>query len=191
MMRVLSAAAALLLLLTGCSSSGGTPRVSGDGADVAASERLSDLPRLEATEPGGQLIAFDQYELELRPPDGDGEVTLRVYDAADPRSRARGLMQVESLPPRSGMLFRFERPQEGGFWMKNTVLPLSIAFADERGVINDILDMDPCTADPCEIYRPTSMYAYALEVPQGAFKTWGVAEGWSLVVPADLPPAEA
>lgn len=188
-MRLLTAAAFMVLL--GCSFAG-TGDPSAVGADAAAQEGDdAALPPLRATEPGGQPIIFNQIPLELRPPGGEQQgLHLRVYDAADHPSRGRGLMQVRSLPDDSGMLFRFGRPQEGGFWMKNTVMPLSIAFADERGVINDILDMQPCTADPCEIYRPDHQYAYALEVPQGAFDRWNVVEGWTLLVPDDLPAAD-
>ena len=61
--------------------------------------------------------------------------------------------------------------------MKNTLIPLSIAFADAEGTIVSILDMEPCEADPCEIYDPGVPYRSALEVNQGAFDDWGVQVG--------------
>ena len=73
--------------------------------------------------------------------------------------------------------FLFEEALTGGFWMKNTLIPLSIAFADGDGTILRILDMEPCEADPCEIYDPGVTYSSALEVNQGAFASWGVEEG--------------
>ena len=189
-MRWILAAAAVLVLLGGCSPDDGVQPEDADPPTGTTDGAETLLPPLRATVPGGQTITFDQYELGVRSPDGDETVQLRVYDADDGPSRGRGLMQVESLPDGTGMLFRFGRPQEGGFWMKNTILPLSIAFADERGVINDVLDMEPCTADPCEIYRPDSRYSYALEVPRGAFSEQGITEGWTLIVPDDLPAAD-
>ena len=65
----------------------------------------------------------------------------------------------------------------GGFWMKNTLIPLSIAFFDRQGVILRILDMEPCRADPCPVYYPGVVYQGALEVNQGWFRRRGLAEG--------------
>jgi uncharacterized membrane protein (UPF0127 family) len=61
--------------------------------------------------------------------------------------------------------------------MKNTLIPLSIAFLDADGRILRILDMEPCEADPCPLYPPGVAYTSALEVNQGAFERWGVEVG--------------
>ena len=61
--------------------------------------------------------------------------------------------------------------------MKDTLIPLSIAFWDGRGRIVRILDMTPCRADPCPTYDPRVAYRGALEVNRGAFKRWGVQRG--------------
>jgi uncharacterized protein len=61
--------------------------------------------------------------------------------------------------------------------MKNTHIPLSIAFADRRGKILKIMNMAPCHADPCPTYDPQVTYRRALEVNQGAFKRWRVRRG--------------
>ena len=66
--------------------------------------------------------------------------------------------------------------------MKNTLIPLSIAFYDRRGRIVRILDMTPCRADPCPVYDPRATYRYALEVNRGAFKRWKVHMGDRIVV---------
>ncbi len=108
-----------------------------------------------------------------------GERTVRVaVEVADtPAERERGLMERESLPEDAGMLFTYETETSGGFWMKDTLLPLSIAFYDEDGEILRLLDMDPCRADPCPVYDPEVSYRGALEVNKGAFDRWGVEEG--------------
>jgi uncharacterized membrane protein (UPF0127 family) len=108
---------------------------------------------------------------------GDNEVTVEVEVADSPSERGRGLMFRESLPEDAGMIFLFEGPQETGFWMKNTLIPLSIAFYDEAGTIVRILDMEPCRADPCALYDPGVPYHGALEVNQGAFQRWDVEAG--------------
>ena len=86
-------------------------------------------------------------------------------------------MSREFIPDDAGMIFLFDEPTTSGFWMKDTLIPLSIAFADADGRILRILDMEPCEADPCEIYDPGVPYWSALEVNQGAFVRWGVEEG--------------
>ena len=83
---------------------------------------------------------------------------MPVEVADTQEEREVGLMNRESLPVDAGMIFLFEEDNVGGFWMKDTLIPLSIAFADADGTILSILDMDPCEADPCEIYDPGVPY---------------------------------
>jgi uncharacterized membrane protein (UPF0127 family) len=106
---------------------------------------------------------------------GDVEVAVEVADSQE--EQEVGLMDRESLPADAGMIFVFDEDHAGGFWMKNTLIPLSIAFAAADGTILAILDMEPCEADPCEIYDPGVPYRSALEVNQGAFEAWGVQAG--------------
>jgi uncharacterized membrane protein (UPF0127 family) len=107
----------------------------------------------------------------------DGDVRVDVEVAETPAARERGLMGRESLAPDAGMIFVFPKTIAGAFWMKNTLIPLSIAFYDESGLIVRILDMEPCRQDPCRLYNPRVPYRGALEVNRGAFADWGVAEG--------------
>ncbi len=104
-------------------------------------------------------------------------VSVRVEIAETDPAREHGLMGRRSLPARAGMLFVFEGDVRGPFWMKDTRIPLSIAFADSSGRILRIMDMKPCTADPCAIYDPKVAYASALEVNRGAFRRWRVRVG--------------
>jgi uncharacterized protein len=105
------------------------------------------------------------------------EVTVHV-EVADPQAeRARGLMGRRELQEDAGMVFVFLTDSTSAFWMKDTLIPLSIAFYDERGTIVRILDMEPCTRDPCVLYDPEASYRGALEVNRGAFERWGVREG--------------
>jgi uncharacterized membrane protein (UPF0127 family) len=97
--------------------------------------------------------------------------------AADFTSRARGLMHRESLGANAGMLFVFEQPEIQCMWMKNTLIPLSVAFLDERGAIINIADMEPhserthCAAKPAR---------YALEMNRGWFAARGIKPGMRL-----------
>jgi uncharacterized membrane protein (UPF0127 family) len=111
-----------------------------------------------------------------------GEKVVRVEVADDAEERARGLMGRRELAADAGMVFVFPETTRGGFWMKNTLIPLSIAFYDESGALLRILDMEPCRADPCPVYDPGVAYKGALEVNQGAFDRWGVSRGDTLAL---------
>ena len=135
------------------------------------------------------MIALGLLALALTFPQGSAviqkrgrDVTLRVEIARTEAQHSQGLMFRRSLAPRAGMLFVFGAPIRGGFWMKNTLIPLSIAFAGRRGRILRTLDMAPCSADPCRVYDPNVEYAYALEVNRGAFRRWGVRRGDRIVL---------
>ena len=146
------------------------------------------LPSIKPFEPDFPPIEYRQLDLAVHSPDGQRTTTFRVYDPVNSASRVHGLMGVTDLPPDAGMLFRFAAPEDGGFWMKDTRLPLSIAFTDGQGVIGTILDMEPCNSDPCPRYRPDAPFQYALEVNRDAFRSTGVEKGWQLDIPSDLPP---
>ena len=107
----------------------------------------------------------------------DGTVSLDVQVADTPEERQTGLMGRESLSPYDGMAFVWEEPVVGTFWMKDTVIPLSIAFWDDDGRIVSILDMDPCTEDPCPTYGPDEPFVGAVEVDPGTFELHGVTLG--------------
>jgi len=92
-------------------------------------------------------------------------------------TRTIGLMQRTSLAPSSGMLFVFDRSAEHCMWMKNTLLPLSVAFVDERGTIVNIENMQPQTEDPHCAARPAR---FALEMAQGWYAERGIRAGMRL-----------
>ncbi len=111
---------------------------------------------------------------------GAGETVLTVEVAKTTEDRSRGLMYRKSLPENSGMLFVYDRDQNLSFWMKNTEIPLSIAFISRDGTIREIRHMQPFSEEPV-----VSEYAvrYALEVPQGTFERIGVGAGDRLRLP--------
>lgn len=107
----------------------------------------------------------------------EGDVVVRVEVADTDAERERGLMGRQELASDSGMAFVFPGETTASFWMKDTLIPLSISFYDDAGRIVRILDMQPCHADPCPIYDPHVVYRGALEVNEGAFRRWGVQVG--------------
>lgn len=106
-----------------------------------------------------------------------GEVSLAVEVADRAAERRKGLSGRSSLGERSGMLFLYGEETRGGFWMKDTLIPLSIAFLDGAGRVLAILDMEPCGRDPCPVYEPGLAYRAALEVARGTFARLGVDVG--------------
>jgi uncharacterized protein len=90
-------------------------------------------------------------------------VLFRPELALDNEARSIGLMRRQRAP-RDGMLFVFPEPSSGGFWMKNTLVPLRIVFFDRHGRRVRALRMQPCRRDPCPIYDPGRSYRFALEL---------------------------
>jgi uncharacterized membrane protein (UPF0127 family) len=82
------------------------------------------------------------------------------------------------------MVFLYPEDVAEAFWMKNTLVPLSIAFVAADGRVVSVAEMTPCEADPCPSYAPAGPYRYAVELAAGAFPAAGVGEGAN-VVPAD------
>lgn len=129
-------------------------------------------PRATATPLFGRgTLTFTQNERR---------VMLSVEIAESMEARSHGLMLRKSLPENAGMLFVFEEDAKWGFWMKNTLIPLSIGFVDKTWRLIEILDMvvpDEPTNGPFKIYEPSMAYRYALEVNQGLFQRKGLTAG--------------
>lgn len=142
--------------------------------DLVPVDREPALPQLHPV-----IDDWDETVVSIRTTAGTTP-TVDAKVAVAPTERRRGLMEVEELKDGSGMLFLFEDERTGGFWMRNTLVPLDIAYIDADGVIGTVLAMDPCeqaTASDCPTYVPDEPYLTALEVPQGWFARVGVAEG--------------
>lgn len=101
--------------------------------------------------------------------------TLDTEVAASPDQQQRGLMFRESMPENHAMLFVFEGPRQASFWMRNTRIPLSIAYLDAAGNILEIHDMQPF--DETSIRSRSAAVAFALEVNQGWFRKQGIGPG--------------
>jgi uncharacterized membrane protein (UPF0127 family) len=107
---------------------------------------------------------------------------IRAEVAADYASRGRGLMHRKSLAPNAGMLFIFDGAALHCMWMKNTYIPLSVAFIDEKGEIVNIADMQPHNEQSHCASRPA---LYALEMTRGWFAERGIKAGARL---GGIPP---
>ncbi len=109
----------------------------------------------------GDILGFEIETVTV------GGQTLVVAVADEGELRQRGLMGVTDFGDVDGMLFEFELPTLGGFWMKDTLVPLDIAFFDEEGNLVQIMTMTPCVTEDCPSYTPGGAYRWALERPAG------------------------
>jgi uncharacterized protein len=103
-----------------------------------------------------------------------GQMEIWVEVAKTPEERAKGLMNRNHLAKDEGMLFIFETEGYHGFWMKNTLIPLSIAFLDKEGKIVKISEMKPLTLAS---HDPPQPILYALEMNKGWFAAHGIKVG--------------
>lgn len=134
----------------------------------------------EAPRFGTSADEWPAATVSLAAEDGRSHV-IRVRVAEEPQHRRQGLMGVEEVPPGTGMLFLWDGSErEGGFWMKDTLVPLDIAYIRD-GTIVDIQRMEPCpehdSAGDCPSYPPAAPYDTALEVPADWFGEQGIAVG--------------
>ena len=138
----------------------GTPRP-GAEATLTAAPSPKTAP-LSITNKAGQTI----------------HMTVEIADTD--AARQLGLMFRSSMPPDAGMLFDFQMDTTSGFWMQNTILPLSIAFIKADGTIIDIRDMQPLDTNAI---GPSEAYRYALETNQGFFAAHNIAIGDRVTLP--------
>ena len=137
----------------------------------------------DANEPEPPLLPTAQITVS------SGEVSrpLTVELATTPSQRQQGLMYRQSMAEDRGMLFLFEQDINHGFWMKNTYIPLDIAYLAPDGTVLEIVKGEPLNTDPLTPQQP---YRHALEVNQGWFEENGLGPGAKVSIP-DVPLASA
>lgn len=160
--------AAAVVALGGCGETGAGEASSGQEARVPAGQ--------EARTPAGSASAADTPVGRQRPTTTlrVGGVRVRAEVADREAERRRGLMGRDSLPEDHGMLFVYPEQRILSFWMRNTRIPLDIAFIDQRGTIVDVQTMAPHTE---EMHRSREPAMYALEMEAGWFEEHGVGVG--------------
>jgi uncharacterized membrane protein (UPF0127 family) len=139
--------------------------------------------------PGG----FSELAIAVEPNGGGDLLAWCLLAATDEAHRGQGLMHVTDLQGYSGMAFEFPQDVQNAFYMKDTLIPLSIAWLDARGDVVTILDMEPCgSQDPCPTYAPSGPYRTAIEVPKGDLNRLGISEGARITkLPGCVPRANA
>ena len=150
-------------------------------ASMIDSTPVSTQPTVatDRTTPADDAVTPDGYELvaaRVTEPDG-ATCDLCLWLASTGSQRRQGLMYVTDLGPADGMAFVYPDPHSGWFWMKNTVMPLSIAFFAPDGSYMDAFDMEPCTSRSCIRYDTPDRFLVAVEAVQGGLPDLGMVPG--------------
>ncbi|OPY69744.1 MAG: hypothetical protein A4E57_00994 [Syntrophorhabdaceae bacterium PtaU1.Bin034] len=151
------------------------------GVFVATAILFSFLSHAFGTEPTG----MKKERLIFSP----ARVSVIAEKADSPDTRARGLMFRKSLGEKEAMIFYFEEPGYLSFWMRNTLVPLTVIFLDESFRIVDMQDMSPClkeNPDLCPVYVSRSPARYAVEVNQGFAVKHRIKTGDRVTVEKDV-----
>jgi uncharacterized membrane protein (UPF0127 family) len=158
----------LLLVALVAAGSGCGPAEGGEGADVDAARTADQESAAARPRPGAEGGILRTVEVRV------GGVPITVEIADTPALRERGLMYRDSLPPNHGMLFVYPDEQIRSFWMRNTRIPLDIAFLDRNGTIVNVELME---AQTDENTLSTAPAMYALEMAAGWFEQNDVGAG--------------
>ena len=113
-----------------------------------------------------------------------GGKSFRIEVARTDEQKREGLMNRKSLGQREGMIFVYETDQHLAFWMKNTTIPLTLAFLSKDGQITQIEQLKPLSLKSVVSERAVR---YGLELPAGVLEELGVGVGDRVILPEDFP----
>ncbi|GAC1364504.1 MAG: DUF192 domain-containing protein [Actinomycetota bacterium] len=153
-----------VLLITAC------------GPLTKASPHVAMTPSGPGAPPANPALHLPEGDLTVRGARGPA-LQLHVQIAETQAARETGLMSVKTMADTVGMVFLFGGTTTSAFWMKDTLLPLDIAFWDAKGTIVTAVTMQPCTSDPCLYYYASSPYLGAVEMAAGLLNRMGVQPG--------------
>jgi uncharacterized membrane protein (UPF0127 family) len=160
-----------------------TEDLDGIEPDTVEPPPAGGVPSTAVPTPSSRRVAlpgFGEVVVLVRTVDGEVQYCLLLAETA--AQTQRGLMEVTDpeLGGYVGMLFRFDGPHDGGFYMRNTPQPLEIAYLGADGRVVGIREMDPCEdVDGCPTYSPGGPYVRTIEVPiaAGGVRGLGITEG--------------
>ncbi len=152
------------------------------GADQPDDPFLTEAPGGGPEAPGDParepVLGFGELAIEVERPGLVEVLAWCLLAATEPAQRARGLMEVTDLQGYSGMAFVYPEDSRNAFYMRNTPMPLSIAWIAADGSVVSTADMAPCEdREGCPSYPPAGPYRLAVEVPQGQLDDLGIVAG--------------
>jgi uncharacterized membrane protein (UPF0127 family) len=173
-------------LLAACSTGDdAVPAATGADSPVATSTSADGFPPPPPLHPEVDVLPAGTVRVD--PGDGAEPLHVAVRIAATDDARRHGLMEVPEVPDGAGMWFSYEEDRTGGFWMRDTLVDLDIAWVDAAGRIVSTTTMEVCDVPACPSYEPDAAYRTALEVPAGWFGAHGVEVGDTAVLVARTP----
>jgi uncharacterized membrane protein (UPF0127 family) len=146
----------------------------------------------DAAAPSGKVKGFSEVAVRARPASAApanpaAKVSCHLL-ATTPKQQARGLMGMTNLDGYDGMVFAFPADTETPFYMRDTPLPLSIAWFNSHGMFEGSADMAPCAnGASCPLTHPPGPYRVAIEVQQGALAENGLVNGSAITVGGPCP----
>ena len=167
----------------------GITLVAACGGDEGPEERSGATTAVPTPSSRVPVPGFGEVGITIEPEGGTARSWCAL--AADtPAQHGRGMMERRDFSGYDAMLFRFQQDVDIGFFMRNTPLPLSIAWFDGGGAYVGEADMAPCAdRDGCPTYDPPAPYRFALEVAQGDLDRLGAGPGSRLTVGSSPCPA--
>lgn len=170
------AAVSALIGLAACNSEGSpviSPKAGSTTAPGAAGSTTTISAPTGSTRPS--VAGFGSVAFQVQ---GSAVAQRCALLAETAQQQEKGLMDASVLPGYDGMIFKFSSDTTTQFWMKDTSIPLSIAWFDSSGRFVSSTDMEPCIgrAD-CPLFSAAAPYRYALEVPKGRLGPLGIGPG--------------
>jgi len=167
-----------------------------DGPSVPGLDPDLGLPSARTPAPGNpdrvRLDGFDEVAIWVDPGDDRPLLAWCLLAGLTAEQRGRGLMEVTDLQCYSGMAFVYDEDVAGGYYMRNTPTPLSIAWITADGEVVTITDMEPCEdREGCPTYTPDGPYRYAIEAFQGDLDELGITADATVTVGGSCAPSEA
>ena len=124
----------------------------------------------------GKNINRNHDDVDYKPRVCGGDRCFMVELARTQAEQEKGLMYRSSMEEQSGMLFIFPKSDFYDFRMKNTLIPLDMLRIDDQLNVVKIITAQPCTADPCPVYKPEIFANYVLEINAGMAAKHGIQE---------------
>lgn len=168
------------LVMAACTPTNEPAKDVPDNPAEQAEPKTEDLPELQVVSDTETIVplnggkpqsGLDMATLKI------GQIEVEVELAKTPRQREIGLMYRTSLPPNHGMLFIYPEKGQRNFWMKNTNVPLSLAYIRDDGHIVEVIHMEPSSAEVPPSYPSSENVRYCLEMVKGWFKERGLKAG--------------
>ncbi len=154
---------------------------------------VTSVTQPDLTAPGDParvpLRGFSELAISVQPSTGGALQAWCLLAALSAEQRQRGLMTVKDLQGYSGMVFVYAQDVSDQFYMRNTPMPLSIAWIDKAGAVVSTADMAPCAdREGCPLYAAAGPYRMAIEVPKGRLASLGIVKGTTVILSGTCGP---